>query len=60
MNGSDKPEKTSKAPYQAPVVVRVSLRPEEAVLGHCKITGSAGPALSGCHNLVLLCRTQGS
>jgi hypothetical protein len=60
MNDSLKSDKPAKAPYQPPVVVRVSLRPEEAVLGHCKITGSAGPASSGCHTLVLVCRTPGS
>src|ERR1700722_15752428 len=28
--------------YEAPTVLRVSLRPSEAVLGHCKVAGSAG------------------
>ncbi len=48
-----------KAQYQSPLVVRVSLRPEEAVLGHCKVSGSAGPASGGCRSAVA-CRTQGS
>ena len=30
------------------VVGRVSLRPDEAVLGHCKVPSSAGPAGGGC------------
>jgi hypothetical protein len=34
--------------YEAPKIVRVSLRPEEAVLGHCKIPGSAGPVSASC------------
>jgi hypothetical protein len=49
----------SKAQYQSPLVVRVSLRPEEAVLGHCKVTGSAGPAGGGCRSVVS-CKSQGS
>jgi hypothetical protein len=34
--------------YEAPKLIRVSLRPEEAVLGHCKITGHAGPVSGSC------------
>ena len=48
-----------KTPYQAPLVVRVSLRPEEAVLGHCKVSGSAGPASASCRS-AFFCRSQGS
>jgi len=59
MNDSDKLGTVKKTSYQAPQVVRVSLRPEEAVLGHCKTTGSAGPVSGGCHTL-MACRTQGS
>ncbi len=44
--------------YEPPKVLRVSLRPEEAVLGHCKISGSAGAVASSCTTLV--CRTIGS
>lgn len=38
-------------PYEPPKVIRVNLRPEEAVLGHCKVTGSAGPASGSCTSL---------
>jgi len=38
----------SSRPYEPPKVVRVNLRPEEAVLGHCKVSGSAGPASGSC------------
>jgi hypothetical protein len=38
----------AKKPYEEPKLVRVSLRPDEAVLGHCKISGSAGPAGGSC------------
>jgi hypothetical protein len=34
--------------YEAPKIIRVSLRPEEAVLGHCKIPGAMGPVSSSC------------
>ncbi|HEY4977522.1 MAG TPA: hypothetical protein VII25_00015 [Candidatus Acidoferrum sp.] len=59
MNDTRKIENSGKALYQAPQVVRVSLRPEEAVLGHCKVSGSAGAASASCHSVVF-CRTQGS
>ncbi len=45
--------------YEPPKVMRVSLRPEEAVLGHCKVTGNAGPVSSTCRGVVT-CRTIGS
>jgi hypothetical protein len=59
MNKTVQPENGGKMPYEPPQVVRVSLRPEEAVLGHCKVTGSAGPASGSCRTVVA-CRTQGS
>ena len=59
MKERPKPESSTKAPYQTPEVVRVSLRPEEAVLGHCKVTGVAGPVSAGCRG-VRRCSTQGS
>jgi hypothetical protein len=38
-----------KKPYEPPQVATISLRPEEAVLGHCKILGqSGGTILSVC------------
>lgn len=38
-----------KRTYQPPQVVVISLRPEEAVLGHCKISTVGGSAsLSSC------------
>ena len=50
-----------KVPYQAPTVIRVSLRPEEAVLGHCKVNGSAGPVGGGCRTGgVITCKSIGS
>jgi hypothetical protein len=52
-------EQPEKPTYQPPQVIRVSLRPEEAVLGHCKVTGSAGPISGSCKSVVF-CRSQGS
>jgi hypothetical protein len=59
MSDSQKNQGKNKAAYSAPVVVRVSLRPEEAVLGHCKVTGVAGPAGASCRT-PSICRTPGS
>jgi hypothetical protein len=47
-----------RAPYHPPEVVRVSLRPEEAVLGHCKTSSSTGPASPSCRTFH--CKTFGS
>jgi hypothetical protein len=52
----EKPQKLTV--YDPPKVVAVSLRPDEAVLGHCKIAGSAGPVSGSCRNLS--CRSLGS
>ncbi len=60
MNETPKKKNADKAAYQAPQVVRVSLRPEEAVLGHCKVTGAAGAVSSGCKSYGVNCRTPGS
>ena len=59
MSEVKKIENNGKALYQPPQVVRVSLRPEEAVLGHCKVSGAAGPASAGCRS-VIVCRSMGS
>jgi hypothetical protein len=56
----DTPEKgvSGKKVYDPPRVIRVSLRPEEAVLGHCKFLGVAGPASASCSSLA--CKSLGS
>ena len=33
-----------KRTYEPPQLTTISLRPEEAVLGHCKISGGSGPS----------------
>jgi hypothetical protein len=51
-------EPGSKRPYEPPKVMAINLRPEEAVLGNCKIGNSAGPVSSTCG--ALHCMTIGS
>jgi hypothetical protein len=46
-----------KKPYEPPQLVTISLRPEEAVLGHCKIAGAVGP-IGSC--TATFCRSAGS
>jgi hypothetical protein len=47
-------------PYEPPKIIRVSLRPDEAVLGHCKTPSSAGPANPGCGLALGGCMSFGS
>jgi len=37
-----------KKPYVKPEVTQVPLRPEEAVLGNCKVSMVTGPASMNC------------
>jgi hypothetical protein len=48
-----------KKPYDKPKVARFPLRPEEAVLGFCKTSGSSGPSGGNCASLGV-CRISGS
>jgi len=41
-------EADGETDYEPPRLTVISLRPEEAVLGHCKSTTSGGPAASPC------------
>jgi hypothetical protein len=38
----------AKRPYAEPVLTEVLLRPEEAVLGNCKVAGQSGPLQGSC------------
>lgn len=49
----------AKKMYEAPKILTISLRPEEAVLGNCKISGSGGPSSPGSC-VALRCSTIGS
>jgi hypothetical protein len=37
-----------KKRYEPPKITMISLRPEEAVLGHCKNASIGGPGGGGC------------
>ena len=47
-----------RKPYMKPTLMKVQLKPEEAILGACKKTG-LGPAASGCFSGVA-CRVISS
>lgn len=50
-----------KKPYTPPQLVVISLRPEEAVLGACKVSGTGGAVSpSSCTSLVQPCSSLGS
>ena len=51
---SDQPKKT----YLKPEVTQVALRPDEAVLGNCKLSMVTGPATMNCGSFV--CSSVGS
>jgi hypothetical protein len=48
-----------KKPYVKPELRQVPLRPEEAVLGNCKMSGLSGPSATDCQPVVP-CATIGS
>jgi len=57
-------EGDQRKPYEPPRLASISLRPEEAVLGHCKISGGNGPNNNGltgpCEILLGGCLSLGS
>lgn len=57
----DKPstnKKNLKKTYNKPRLRQVDLRPEEAVLGGCKVTGTSGPGGAGVCIAVGACSAQ--
>ena len=54
------PKAQVRKPYKKPEMVRVSLRPEEAVLGNCKSGAASGPGGSSSCSPVGPCFSQGS
>lgn len=56
MEANTEPEKKH---YEPPQVTAIQLRPEEAVLGFCKNTSSAGQ-FSSCHHSAGNCHGIGS
>lgn len=49
-----------KRRYEPPHLMTIGLRPEEAVLGHCKNSVTAGPGQGTCNAIVLPCGSLGS
>jgi hypothetical protein len=45
------PEEKRK-PYEKPTLSEVALRPDEAVLGNCKVMTVSGPAQADCTSFV--------
>ena len=39
--------RVNRKPYTKPQVTKIALRPEEAVLGGCKVAGTSGPNRGG-------------
>jgi hypothetical protein len=56
---TDENGRQAKKKYETPKVTMISLRPEEAVLGHCKSTTASGPVGATC-TAVSNCSTIGS
>lgn len=56
---TDENGRLEKRKYESPKVTVISLRPEEAVLGHCKSSSASGPVGATCTSGVG-CATQGS
>jgi len=48
-----------KQAYEPPRLAAISLRPEEAVLGHCKNPSATGPAQATC-TAIAPCGSVGS
>jgi hypothetical protein len=60
LDEADRAQAPRKLPYTPPSVTRVPLRPEEAVLGGCKSTTSAGPNNAACVIGLSQCSTPAS
>jgi hypothetical protein len=60
MNNSEQKTERRKKVYEPPKLRRVELRPEEAVLGNCKVSGVSGPGNAGTCTLVTSCSTVGT
>lgn len=54
----DDKKKDEKAAYETPKLIKVDLRPEEAILGACKTSSSMGPSAPNC--AILSCSSLGS
>jgi hypothetical protein len=48
MANDERPAPRGKRPYHQPVLKKIDLRPEEAVLGSCKTASTVGPGTGDC------------
>ena len=53
-------DRDPRRPYAPPEIVRVNLRPEEAVLSACKTASVAGPVSSACITMFSGCQSLSS
>jgi hypothetical protein len=53
-----KKNEPKKRPYKKPEIKKVVLKPEEAVLGGCKVTSQTGPGYSNCNLASVYCNTN--
>lgn len=61
MNHESNPQESSKKQeYMPPRIVTISLRPEEAVLGHCKSPTGGGNSTFGSCQPIGICNSVGS
>ena len=60
MEKSKQNKQEQKKPYERPKLRRVALRPEEAVLGNCKVSGVSGPGSAGTCAMVTSCSSVGT
>jgi hypothetical protein len=51
-------DQDGKRLYEPPKIVTINLRPEEAVLGNCKISATSGSKTTSCS--VITCQSIGS
>lgn len=58
-NDPSKPGQPKRKPYEKPSLSEVALRPDEAVLGNCKVPAVSGPAMPDC-TFFVGCATVGS
>jgi len=56
---TDENRRFSKKTYEPPQITVIDLRPEEAVLGHCKSPSTSGPVGGTCVTTGA-CHNQGS
>lgn len=55
----EKPRRNQLKPYTKPEIRKVTLRPEEAVLGSCKTDSTGGPIQPNC-SFPMPCSNNGS